>query len=1079
MIDLENDSNSICEEPKIYYYSSSSNFGVGVKFSERNKKIQKAYNMDFSQCSSKNNNNHFSLYNTIMLPFITTEATMETEQNYYSNNKNIIQNEKNNNKTFNNTRLKTESSKDDKNISDDKQLTNTIIEIKKTNNSFYKKDINNNRESIHLEENPFFLGRNLSINNNNKSKLKKSTKDYNEHSVNLHHNQSNHNHNIHHSHQNNVNHSNNNNSIDKNENDGKYFFDSCPSKSVICDDKNRKSSIKDDDKSENLVKKKKLNIKKSFLNAKSDNKKKFLKKKSFFIQPRNFKKEIEKEDKKDKLKTDIKNNLHSNRSKSYYYSNKQIMNYGERNFLKSITKKIKQDYNDNNNNDEKNYENVKRNSNKIKSQRVSNKQYKKKNSKDENKKTNNNKSNRLKISQISKGIKSLKDFINIKEKEKEKEKEREDGDNNSSKERSVNLKKNKKNEDKNQQRYNSKKEIKRIKLNRKDFEKEIVKGQKNTDISNITTIKEIIKNEKNAEEKEEKQQNKLKSSKQIISKELENRDSIRSKINKCYTADTVRKKNFNTKFKDSISSSGKKKLANMAGINLFPKSNSIKKQKKIDFEFALKNNLKKMQFNLFSKDKFTNTEFSDSDYLKYTLECMELILDLDIEKQTRLKNQINFNFPKPKKNKNKKRIALFDLDETIVHCTGDINTQKEKSQHIVEIKLPGKQAVKVGINIRPFWKQTLNLIKKKYHIVVYTASHQAYADSVLDFIDPNKKYFKYRLYRNNCSLVDVDGSKFYVKDLDIFKEHYDLKDIVIVDNSVLSFSFHLHNGIPIVPYYDEDKDGSLYVVGLYLIHIYSENDLREANKKQINLDSFMEEAKRRKEQEYVDVDQIDEESDSKEDDENNNDNNDNKNNDNKNEKTSGNANQKLSKKSLDDKNLRKKKISNKGFNIVKKHSSNLLCKLDPHSEQNNDIAQKKLMSQSKLLNMYYEVNDKSKNDAIIESKQEKKPKKNTLKERKGSPDEKCCKTNKTNIVFVDNNDEDVDCKSEPGIFPNLSDNDSSEDEKEMAILKRVYTIIEDGQIQDKEINTGDKTTKINSKSKLGFIRSNFYNNFKI
>ena len=323
-----------------------------------------------------------------------------------------------------------------------------------------------------------------------------------------------------------------------------------------------------------------------------------------------------------------------------------------------------------------------------------------------------------------------------------------------------------------------------------------------------------------------------------------------------------------------------------------------------------------------------------------------------------------------------------------------------------------------------------------------------------------------------------------MKDLDIFKEHYDLKDIVIVDNSVLSFSFHLHNGIPIVPYYDEDKDGSLYVVGLYLIHIYSENDLREANKKQINLDSFMEEAKRRREQEYVDVDQIDEESDSKEDDENNNDNNDNKKNDNKNndkkiDKNSGTANQKLSKKSFDEKTFAKKKISNKGFSLVKKHSSNLLCKLDPHSEQNNDIAQKKLMSQSRLLNMYYEVNDKSKNDVIIESNQEKKPKKNTIKERKGSSDETCCKSDKANIAFVDNNDDDIYCKSDPGNCRNLSDNDSSEDEKEMAILKRVYTIIEDGQIQDKEINTGDKTSKNNSRSKLGFIRSNFYNNFKI
>ena len=275
-----------------------------------------------------------------------------------------------------------------------------------------------------------------------------------------------------------------------------------------------------------------------------------------------------------------------------------------------------------------------------------------------------------------------------------------------------------------------------------------------------------------------------------------------------------------------------------------------KKKKNIDFESALKNNKKKVQFNLFSKDKFTNTEFSDSDYLKYTLNCMELMLEIDISKQVRLKNKINFNFPKPKKNGIKKRIALFDLDETLVHCTGNIKEKKEY-QHSIEIKLPGKQAVQVGINIRPYWKQTLNLIRKHYHIVVYTASHQAYADSVLDFMDPKKKYFKYRLYRNNCSLIDVEGSKFYVKDLDILNEYYNLKDVIIVDNSVLSFSYHLHNGIPIVPYYDEDKDGSLYVVGLYLMHIFPEYDLREANKKHINLDSFLEAAKREKNEEII------------------------------------------------------------------------------------------------------------------------------------------------------------------------------------------------------------------------------------
>ena len=280
--------------------------------------------------------------------------------------------------------------------------------------------------------------------------------------------------------------------------------------------------------------------------------------------------------------------------------------------------------------------------------------------------------------------------------------------------------------------------------------------------------------------------------------------------------------------------------------NTFKKKMS-KTIKNINFDSALKNknNLSKTQFNLFSPDKFTNTEFCDSDYCEYTLDCMNLILKINpSEKQQ--KNKVNFNFPKPKLNALKKRIALFDLDETLVHCTGDINLNNEPYQHCIDVILPGNKKTKVGINIRPFWKKTLNLIKRHYHIVVFTASHQAYADAVLNFMDPTNKYFKYRLYRNNCSLVDVDGTKFYVKDLDIFNEFYDLKDIIIIDNSVLSFIYHLENGIPIVPYYNEDIDGSLYVVGLYLMHIFKEEDLREANKKYINLESFLNEAKTKK-----------------------------------------------------------------------------------------------------------------------------------------------------------------------------------------------------------------------------------------
>ena len=83
---------------------------------------------------------------------------------------------------------------------------------------------------------------------------------------------------------------------------------------------------------------------------------------------------------------------------------------------------------------------------------------------------------------------------------------------------------------------------------------------------------------------------------------------------------------------------------------------------------------------------------------------------------------------------------------------------------------------------------------------MFTASLQKYADAVMNEIDPTGSLFEYRLYRNNCTQIKVENQIYYIKDLRVFK-NISLDDIVIIDNSVLSFAFHLDNGIPILPYY--------------------------------------------------------------------------------------------------------------------------------------------------------------------------------------------------------------------------------------------------------------------------------------
>ena len=146
------------------------------------------------------------------------------------------------------------------------------------------------------------------------------------------------------------------------------------------------------------------------------------------------------------------------------------------------------------------------------------------------------------------------------------------------------------------------------------------------------------------------------------------------------------------------------------------------------------------------------------------------------------------------------------------------------------------------MNIRPGVKECLTQIQKDYVIIVYTASHQSYADSVIDHIDPNKEFIKYRLYRHNCVKLKYKKDFIYVKDLRILR-NVAMKDMVIIDNSVMSFAFQLENGIPILSYTDDFNDKELIYLYHYLNSIAKCEDLREQNTKNFKMDFLYNSAK--------------------------------------------------------------------------------------------------------------------------------------------------------------------------------------------------------------------------------------------
>lgn len=74
----------------------------------------------------------------------------------------------------------------------------------------------------------------------------------------------------------------------------------------------------------------------------------------------------------------------------------------------------------------------------------------------------------------------------------------------------------------------------------------------------------------------------------------------------------------------------------------------------------------------------------------------------------------------------------------------------------------------------------------------------------------------------------------YVKDLRIFRG-IDLKDVIIVDNYVYSFAFHLENGIPIIPFFGDKDDSEMVKVIRYIRSIHENDDFRIPNNKQFHL----------------------------------------------------------------------------------------------------------------------------------------------------------------------------------------------------------------------------------------------------
>ena len=203
--------------------------------------------------------------------------------------------------------------------------------------------------------------------------------------------------------------------------------------------------------------------------------------------------------------------------------------------------------------------------------------------------------------------------------------------------------------------------------------------------------------------------------------------------------------------------------------------------------------------------------------------------------------------------KNNKKLLLLDLDETLIHADffeefpensknkydtiisfyteeptnfsneiTDNNTTDDESKDDSSEKVLNK----VGIFLRPKVKEFLKEISNYFEIGIFTASIPEYADAVIKYLDPDEKFIKFRLYRNDCINLE---NLIKIKDLRIFGEN-NLNRIVLLDNNIYSFTAQLSNGILINSFFCDKQDDELSNVRKYLIdYIYPSDDVRKIN----------------------------------------------------------------------------------------------------------------------------------------------------------------------------------------------------------------------------------------------------------
>lgn len=259
-------------------------------------------------------------------------------------------------------------------------------------------------------------------------------------------------------------------------------------------------------------------------------------------------------------------------------------------------------------------------------------------------------------------------------------------------------------------------------------------------------------------------------------------------------------------------------------------------QNYIIMPFDLNEEIQKRELNIVSPNR--NIEGNYSYYINGVAESLKEFIELDYDSIFEEKNKDNVKYlyyttPMDIEDSPKKKLLIIDLDETLIHSEFrnkdnykalDAFTRNSKCQYRTFSYSDENYIYYIDVFFRPHLYHFLNTVSKYFDLAIFTAAMKGYADTIIDYIDPDNKYFQFRLYRDACIPIQ---QRLYIKDLRIIKD-YDPLNVILMDNSLYSFMNQPSNGMLVNSFYTNPKDTQLISAKNFLInHIYPCHDIRK------------------------------------------------------------------------------------------------------------------------------------------------------------------------------------------------------------------------------------------------------------